>query len=108
MLAQVSAEADWIKTIINVGALGIVGWVVLYVFKVLIPKLLDQFSADLKAQRSEFIADMKVQREEFRVELVLEREARREMAEGLKASVAKMADSCSRPAGHGDRRHGGG
>lgn len=103
-LGQTGVEVEWIKSVINAGGFGVLAWVILYVFRSLIPKLLDQFSADLKAQRETYSADLKSLHAGFREELERERESRREMAEGLKASVARMAESCT--AANGRHRQG--
>lgn len=100
VLGQAGVEVEWIKSVINAGGFGVLAWVILYVFRTLIPRLLDQFSADLKVQREAFSADLKLIHEQLREEMSREREARREMAEGLKASVSRMADSCSMASGH--------
>lgn len=75
-------DLDWIKIITNIGAFGLVAWLVIYVFKATIPGMIVQFRDEqrieresarrredalmeaLSEQRHDFLAHNKLQRED--------------------------------------------
>ena len=91
-----TAEMDWIKIVVNFGSFAIVGWLIFYMFRVFIPKLTGDFTAQLDAarkhhensmkaiidsherivkdQRVDFREELHRQRAEFKEELQRERE----------------------------------
>lgn len=55
-----------IDSVIQAGALGIVAWVIFYVFSKLIPKMMDSFTSSLTAQTDSFKQALTEQRQEFK------------------------------------------
>jgi F0F1-type ATP synthase membrane subunit b/b' len=84
LLQALTGEAEWLKLIVNLGAFGLVSWLVYYVFKTMLPKITADFTAQLEAQRKSFGTTldkvnerhhtlMREQRNEFRAELAQQR-----------------------------------
>ena len=75
------AAKDWVAPAVNVGAFGLVSWLVKHTFSHTIPRLAGDFKAVLGEQRKEFLEALerqdKVHREELAVIRIEQREERK-------------------------------
>ena len=63
----------YLTTIVNGGGSAVSIYIVYWMFKNYIPKLTQDFNAELKTEREEFAAELKIQREEFTTQLKQDR-----------------------------------
>lgn len=63
------AGSDWMMPVIQLGSFGVLAWLVLYLFRVSIPKTQENFQKFSDEQRTDFLAALKDQRTDFRASL---------------------------------------
>jgi hypothetical protein len=83
---------DVVKTIADLGGFGLVSWIVYYVFKTLLPKLIADFDRMLDRQRESHEREMQSQRADFRQELGQQRQEFREEIARERAALDRVMD----------------
>ena len=86
------AEA-WLSVVVNLGAFGLMAWLVRHTFTHTIPRLAKEFREQLESQRASFIGELKDQRVLFREELREERQCHCEKMDNLNSSMQKLTDA---------------
>lgn len=77
----------------NLGAFGLVAWLVKHTFTHTIPRLAKEFREQLDAQRTAFVGELKDQRAAFREELREERQCHCDKLDSLTCSIRRLADN---------------
>lgn len=83
----------WLGVAVNLGAFGLVAWLVKHTFTHTIPRLAKEFREQLDAQRTSFTSELKDQRAAFREELREERTCHCERLRALDQAIEKMNDT---------------
>lgn len=61
-----AAVAEWMMPVVQLGSFGVLAWLVLYLFRVSIPKTQENFQQFSDQQRQDFLAEIKSQRTDFK------------------------------------------
>ena len=81
---------DVLKWGINLGAFGLIVWLVRYTFKSTIPRLAKDFRETLQQERQLFFEELRSQRDDFKGELKYERALWGEKIEGLTTAITDI------------------
>lgn len=92
MVTGQQAEA-WLGVAVNLGAFGLVAWLVKHTFTHTIPRLAKEFREQLDAQRTAFSAELKDQRAAFREELREERQCHCDKLDHMTCALHRLADT---------------
>ena len=98
--------ADALKLFSSLGAVGVLAWILLYVFRVEVPRRDAQFSQTLKENSTMLLGTIKEQREDFRRELEQIRAQHKPDGEGMWEPIDGMPAALAEHQHH-DRRHSG-
>lgn len=82
----------WLSVVVNLGAFGLVAWLVKHTFTHTIPRLAKEFREQLDAQRTAFTGELKDQRSAFREELREERRCHCEKLDHLACAIRDLSD----------------
>lgn len=89
-----SQQAEtWLGVIGNLGAFGLVAWLVRHTFAHTIPRLAREFREQLDSQRAAFVGELKDQRAAFREELREERRCHCEKLDSVTCSMQRLTDA---------------
>lgn len=87
------AQAEtWLGVIVNLGAFGLMAWLVRHTFTRTIPRLAREFREELALQRTGFFGELKDQRSAFREELREERNVHATYMDKVSSSVRALSD----------------
>lgn len=95
-MAEPSTGIDIIKTLADLGGFGLVTWIVYYVFKTLLPKLIADFDRMLDRQRESHERELHGQRVDFRQELAQQRKEFKEEIARERSVIERLLDSLKR------------
>lgn len=98
--------ADAMKIFSSLGAVGVLAWILLYVFRVEVPRRDAQFSQTLKENSTMLLGTIKEQREDFRRELEQIRAQHQTDSERMSEAIDRMTAALAEHQHH-DRRHSG-
>ena len=85
--------SDLVKWVINLGAFGLVSWLVRHTFRHTIPRLANDFRETLQQERKIFLEELRSQRVDFKEELKYERGLWAERIDSLTESVSRLEET---------------
>ena len=90
---------DWTQAVTDLGSTAAIIWLLIHIFRVLLPDLVLRFARELEQQRAEYLSALA----EFRSELVRQRETLQRLTEAVESLCEQIQKGVSKEVKHGNR-----
>ena len=94
---------DWTQAVTDLGSTAAIIWLLIHIFRVLLPDLVLRFARELEQQRAEYLSALAEFRAEFRSELDRQREALQRLTEAVESLCEQIQKGVSKEVKHGNR-----